>query len=374
MDEMSCFVDKNRAKRLSPSDHDKVFFEFTTPSRHPSLNITTYMTPNHLIGMYFKKETTTSEHFKEELLDALRLADQKIDPNKTIHVILDNARWHKDSALEEIIEVVQNERRERERHQKIGRTNRIIKYTFTSPNSPDLNLVEFFNHYYKAALRRALDMFRYITFQRPDRRGRKPTKPKKPSKELPKPPKMVVAFSFPNLMALGKYVYSRIMASERPKANWYIAQNHIRKWANAFIQDEGSVTKATSTVAKDKSSVAEYVLNEGSTIDHLTVTRISARLNGIERLPVEPPFYINFDEKEVNNVAVEGYPGWKEKEEQFEEIDEELIVSDVDCDNDDGDDEEAHPLDPAPVKRKAKRQLKSLVKKARRLGPDDESE
>ena len=374
MDEMSFFVYKNRCKRLAPMDNDKVFFECITPSRHPSLNISTYMTPNHLLSMHFKKETTTAEHFGEEFLDALRIADQKVDPKKTINVILDNARWHKKELLEKIIDIVKKECRERETRQDMGHIDRTIIFTFTSPNSPDLNLVEFFNHYYKAALRRALDVFRYITIERPDRRGRKATKPKKPSNKPAKPRKMITAFSFSNLAALGKYVYQRIMASQHAVGNWYNAQNHVRKWANAFIKDGGSVVKVTSTVAKDTSAAVKYVISEGSTIDQLTVTRVSTRLNGIECLPVQPPFYIAFDEKEVNNVAVEGYPGWVENEQEQVEIDEQLIMSDDDYDNDDGDDEEAHPIAEAPVKRKAQDQGKRVAKKQRRLGLDDDSE
>jgi transposase len=225
-DEMSFFAYKNRAKRLAPKDHEKVFFENPTPSRHDALCISTFMTKDYVVDMTFRYQNTDTKLFLAELLPVLLKAHRKIDPRKKIVLVLDNARYHPEAEIKKLLETAS-----KSFHQR-GGSIRQFEIRFTSPNSPDLNLVEYYNRYFKSALRRALELFSFLTFKRPAKqRGRKPNPAAKPKKN-PKPasPRPIVTiFSKANLLTLAQHVYTRIIAAERPNGNWQHALQHVVK-------------------------------------------------------------------------------------------------------------------------------------------------
>jgi hypothetical protein len=169
-----------------------------------------------------------------------------------------------------------------------------------------------------------------------------------------------VAFSFRNLTALAKHVYRRIQGTEQAAGNWLNTLNHIRKWASAFIKTQGSTTHATAAIANDETPAPAYMLQNGSIIDRLKVTRISSRLHGLEYLPIGPPACLEFTEDEVNSLAVEGYDGWDLEKSNLSDLEDDLIADDG---SDQEEHEEASKKPSGPVKRKAQAQLDSPRRK-----------
>lgn len=217
---------------------------FPTPThvKVPGLNITTYMAHDTLIKMHFRWGSTDTDQFEAELKHSLNKANRVLQKGKTLYLVLDNASYHKKSVVEDAIESV-NEYNKRHRFPP-----REIVPLFTAPSSPDLNLVEYYNRYYKATLRRALDKFLYLTIQRGDRRGR-PAKAPRPSPA--RVPKIVTAFSPDNLISVAKFVYKRIKAAQHPLGTWGVAYNHVLKWANALVDTKGSYPEASSKVSQN---------------------------------------------------------------------------------------------------------------------------
>jgi transposase len=113
------------------------------------------MTKDHVVEMTFRYQNTDTKLFLAELLPVLLKAHRKIDPRKKIVLILDNARYHPEAEIKKLLETASNSSHER------GGFVRQFEIQFTSPNSPDLNLVEYYNRYFKSALRRALNYSRF---------------------------------------------------------------------------------------------------------------------------------------------------------------------------------------------------------------------
>ncbi|MGL6055548.1 MAG: transposase, partial [Vibrio metschnikovii] len=331
MDEMSFHVHKGRAKRLMPQGSDKVFFGSITPAKSPALNITTYMTSDSLINMHFKWESTDNVEFEAELEKSLTIADQEDPTSIPFTIVLDNARYHKEEVLGRVIERVQK------RYTDKNQQPRQITWCFIAPNRPDLNLTESFNRHYKATLRRALDMFDYLTIQRPDRRGRPRIHP---AKGPVKPCKTITAFSQVNLVALAKYVYMRIAQEEHEIGTWYTATNHVLKWADALIEKNGNWKLAANAVSKNKRVNIARLGNEGRVTGSKSKTVKSSRLNQQMFNNAKSPTVIQFTSDEVNMRAVEfGTDAPAAPIPEDEDITEEQW-DDIDSDMESGDDED----------------------------------
>lgn len=347
-DEMSFFAYKNRAKRLAPKNHEKVFFENPTPSRHDPLCISTFMTKDHVVEMTFRYQNTDTKLFLAELLPVLLKAHRKIDPRKKIVLILDNARYHPEAEIKKLLETASNSSHER------GGFVRQFEIQFTSPNSPDLNLVEYYNRYFKSALRRALELFSFLTFNRPaQQRGRKPNPAAKPKKN-PKPPAprpIVTVFSKANLLTLAKYVCEKIIKAERRNGNWQHALHHIVKWAKALIKSDGSLTKATAIAAQDDCKPAELTASRGRVYDVESNTLVSARQHSADITEILPPPYIDFTNKELEGLVVEGrdIDPVLEQEQHESDLDDEL-EADLFSDTSDDSNDDIAPR--GPIKRK----------------------
>jgi hypothetical protein len=100
MDEMTFFAHKNRAKRLVqfPS-----LFPTPTPANVPGLNITTYMTRDKLIKMHFRWGSADTDQFEAELKHSLNKANLVLQKGKTLYLVLNDARYHKKSVVEDAI-------------------------------------------------------------------------------------------------------------------------------------------------------------------------------------------------------------------------------------------------------------------------------
>lgn len=367
MDEMTFFVNKNRAKRLGPILDDKVFFDNITPSKCPGLSVTTYMTKDRLIHIDSSWDTTTSKSFESCLKKALLEANKVLDPRKDICIILDNAPYHDKAAVASVVREINDKNKADKKRQ------RCVDVLFTSPNSPDLNLVEYFNRHYKATLRRAIDNFDYLTIKREDRRGRPPKDPLKQELKKQKvnnPRHVVVVFSHDNIISLAKYVYERIKQEQYPIGTWYKSYNHVFKWALALQETKGNYKHASSVLSQIKSSIIPDIIPSGRIVTSQSDKLISVRLGDIDLSSLVQVKSIDFTREEVNQCAKEvgvDNPNHirplADSDENDTESDDENILKEDEADSD----QDSIAINPPPsqippnegVKRKAAKQLGS---------------
>lgn len=318
MDEMTFNPTMSLHKGLA-GPHEKVYdTHLDLPTSHPqSLNISSFMTKDTLLHMGFRQKATDGKLFKSDLYDALKKAHVAIDSSKKIILVLDNAPYHTDSAINEMFELI---------NQQLaldGEDKREFGILKIAPCSPDLNLVEYFNHYYKATLRRALNVFDHLVIERLPKKSGRPKKQKVGEDQeerydasdldpLPlnphnpqQPPIYVRKLSIVNLQALAEYVYFRIKNAQSAIGNWVKSFSHIIKWCEALKEKDGDYVEASRLVATKYVNKLFRMEELGRVMNYSTQRMTSIRLMDENILSVISPKRIDFTVEECNPLAIE---------------------------------------------------------------------
>lgn len=239
-DETSFEAAEDSPHRLSPAGTPAVHSNaLATPSRSPGLGMVFYMSRDGIISWGISYETTESGRFFDNFVKALIAAHKKAPTHLRIIFIIDNAPYHSEKALKIAINLAM----------KITDAPAWrFSFQYTSPHSPDLNLVEYFNHHIKASLRHHLKIARDGVFivkayVRPP--GRKPAQLKKYHEKLVTTD---YRMSPSNVSMLADQLLHQSVADSTPGC-WDATFAHILRWCHALIKYDGQYDKASVEVA-----------------------------------------------------------------------------------------------------------------------------
>lgn len=299
-DEMAFYYNTGLSKKLAPVGQH-AFSKAPLTIKVPAINIITYMTKHNIIHMGLSYKTTKREDFKVNLVQALKNAHLQIPKNKTILIIVDNAPPHSlDLAQKAISEV--KEFLKQSPHETIPRNFKIHK---TSPTSPDLNLVEFFNRYFKCNIRRGIHYFDFFS-ELVEYKGRGRPR-KKPVEEDPAPrivQPLVQKVNVENLFAFLFLMVDVIQQKTRGYNGWTRAENHVRKWATALIQTQGNYDLASQLVHGEYKDMQFKCQDTGRVYDVQKKAMTSIRLMDETFLSQFNPSPISFNDGEFTLADV----------------------------------------------------------------------
>lgn len=240
IDETSFEAAKEQPKRFSTAGTPAINgLANAIHSRSKALNMIIFISPDGLISSGVSYEMTNRVRFQTCFLQALIAADKVAPKQKRIRFIIDNATYHKVSAIVASIQYVVH-------HFHLPKWR--FSVLFTSPYSPDLNLAEYFNNYIKSTMRdhmgRRYNSFLGVeTYIRP--RGRKPDQLSQYQSQLVDTDYRV---SNPNVSNLAETLLEKCKKNAS-EGCWNRALGHISQWCHALIKFQGDYDKARIHVA-----------------------------------------------------------------------------------------------------------------------------